>query len=340
MERLRALADADEPVLLTGEASSGKGVFARILHDEGRRKDAPFVVLRCATLIDQERITAALGPRGGLGEDTRCEALAARGGTLVLDEICELLPDPQERLLDALDALEGPRGWWPRPTSICARLAERGAFSEALLEALAGAEVPIPALRERPEDIVPLAEVFAEASAGKPVKLSPGALARLRSYPWPGNVLELRNAMERAVRLATGGEIMAEHLPSDSLPVASGEGRLREHVDSIERDAIIKAPGGGQPQPDARGPAPRRLEAGADLQDGEVRAQAAARQRAALASWPRPAGSSRRNRKRRLAGVGGDRQAEPPSCPEALRGPCQRCSQRSRGDRGLPPFRT
>lgn len=241
VERLRALADGDEPVLLTGEASSGKGVFARILHDEGRRKDAPFVVLRCATLIDQERITAALGPRGGLGEDTRCEALAARGGTLVLDEICELLPDPQERLLDALDALEGTARLVATTHLDLRALAERGAFSEALLEALAGAEVPIPSLRERPEDIVPLAEVFAEASAGKPVKLSPGALARLRSYPWPGNVLELRNAMERAVRLATGGEIMAEHLPSDSLPVASGEGRLREHVDSIERDAIIKA---------------------------------------------------------------------------------------------------
>lgn len=241
VERLRALADGDEPVLLTGEASSGKGVFARLLHDEGRRKDAPYVVLRCASLIDQERITAALGPRGGLGEDARCEALAARGGTLVLDEVCELLPDPQERLLDALDALDGSARLVATTHLELRTLAERGAFSEALLDALGGVEVPIPALRERPEDIVPLAEVFAEAATGKPVQLSPGALARLRSHPWPGNVLELRNAMERAVRLATGGEIMAEHLPSDSLPVAAGEGRLREHVDSIERDAIVKA---------------------------------------------------------------------------------------------------
>src|SRR5690606_23255831 len=179
-----------------------------------------------------ERITAALGPRGGLPEGARCEALGARGGTLVLDEVCELPPDPQERLLDALDVLEGSARLVATTHLDLRALAERGAFSEALLEALAGVEIEVPPLRERPEDIVPLAEAFAREAGAKNVKLSPGALARLRSHPWPGNVLELRNAMERAVRLASGGEIMAEHLPSDSLPVASGEGRLREHVDS------------------------------------------------------------------------------------------------------------
>ncbi len=79
-----------------------------------------------------------------------------------------------------------------------------------------------------------------DAGAPAPVRMAPGALARLRSHPWPGNVLELRNAMERAVRLAGEGEILAEHLPSDALP-AAGDGRLREHVDSVERDAIVKA---------------------------------------------------------------------------------------------------
>ncbi len=241
VDELASLAERDEPVLLTGEASSGKGVFARILHERGPRRDAPYVVLRCTTLVDQERITSALGPRGGLPEGASCDALAARGGTLVLDEICELPPDPQERLLDVLDVLEGTRLVATTHLDLRA-LAERGAFSEALLEAVTGIEVRIPPLRERPEDIVPLAEIFAgEAGAEQPVRLSPGALARLRSHPWPGNVLELRNAMERAVRLANGGEIMAEHLPSDSLPVAAGENRLREHVDSIERDAIVKA---------------------------------------------------------------------------------------------------
>ncbi len=241
VERLEGLASSDEPVLLTGEASSGKGVFARILHDAGPRREGAYVLLRCGALIDQDRITAALGPRGGLPEGASCAVLDARGGTLVLDEVGELPPDPQERLLDALDVLEGSARLVATTHTDLRGLSERGAFSEALLEALSGVEVPIPPLRDRPEDIVPLAEEFARAAGAPNVKLSPGALARLRSHPWPGNVLELRNAMERAVRLANGGEILAEHLPSDSLPVASGEGRLREHVDSIERDAIVKA---------------------------------------------------------------------------------------------------
>ncbi len=241
VERLTEVAGDDGPVLLTGEGSSGKGVFARILHDRTSRREAPYVVLRCASLFEPDRITAALGPRGGLPAGASCEVARARGGTLVLDEVCELAPDPQERLLDLLDGLEGTRLVATTHLDLRA-LAERGAFSEALLDALTGTEVLVPALRERAEDIVPLAEIFAaEAGAEPPVRFSPGALARLRSHSWPGNVLELRNAMERAVRLSHGGEIMAEHLPSDSLPVATGENRLREHVDSIERDAIVKA---------------------------------------------------------------------------------------------------
>ncbi len=241
--RLAGLAESEAPVILTGEASCGKGVFARVLHDRSSRASRPYVVLRCASLVDQDRIQAALGPRGGVPEGASCAVLEARGGTLLLDEVCELPPDPQERLLDVLDALDGSGTRLVATTHLdLAALARRGAFSEPLLALLKGEEVPIPPLRERPEDIVPLAEGFARgAGATDPIKLSPGALARLRSHPWPGNILELRNAMERAVRLANGGEILAEHLPSDSLPMASGEGRLREHVDSIERDAIVKA---------------------------------------------------------------------------------------------------
>ncbi|MFK7987634.1 MAG: sigma 54-interacting transcriptional regulator [Sandaracinaceae bacterium] len=236
VEQLESLAQTRRPVLLTGEASSGKGVFARIAHAD---RDAPYVVLRCASLVDPDRITAALGPRGGLPEGATCAALSAVGGTLVLDEVCELLPDPQERLLDVLDALEDTR--LIATTHIDLRsLAERGAFSEALLAALEGDEVKVPALRDRPDDIVPLAEQFAR-SHGSGASFSPGALARLRSHSWPGNVLELRNAMARAIRLAGGNEVMAEHLPSGGLPVAQGEGRLREHVDSLERDTIVKA---------------------------------------------------------------------------------------------------
>src|SRR5690606_18103753 len=85
IEQLEALASSEEPVLLTGEGSSGKGVFARVLHERSARREGPYVVLRCATLFDAAQIEAALGPRGAPG--TPCLALGARGGTLVLDEV-------------------------------------------------------------------------------------------------------------------------------------------------------------------------------------------------------------------------------------------------------------
>jgi len=110
-----------------------------------------------------------------------------------------------------------------------------------LARELCGETRDVPPLRQRPDDIVPLAILFAEEAAeSSRTRFSPGALARLRSYGWPGNVLELRNAMERAVVLAAGGEILAEHLPGEGM-TDGADGRLREHVDSVERDAIVRA---------------------------------------------------------------------------------------------------
>ena len=118
----------------------------------------------------------------------------------------------------------------------------QGRFRADLFFRLSVVRITLPPLRQRPDDIVPLATRFAEdVGASAPVRFSTGALARLRSYPWPANVLELRNAIERAVQLASGGEILAEHLPAESLVVVAADGRLREHVDSVERDAIVKA---------------------------------------------------------------------------------------------------
>nr|MDQ3033134.1 sigma 54-interacting transcriptional regulator [Myxococcota bacterium] len=171
------------------------------------------------------------------------EAAFARGGTLVLDEISELSADAQARWLPVLRALDGEARVIVTTHRDLRALAERGAFSAELAQHLYAHEpIAIPPLRHRPDDIVPLATRFAEeAGARVPVRFSAGALARLRSYPWPGNVLELRNAAERAVRLAGGGEILAEHLPGENLATVAADGRLREHVDSVERDTIVKA---------------------------------------------------------------------------------------------------
>ena len=93
-----------------------------------------------------------------------------------------------------------------------------GVFLRDLYDKISARRITVPALRMRAESIVPLAQNFAKAfKADKPVKLSPGAIDKMRSYSWPGNVLELRNAMERAVALADGGEILAEHLPGDMM---------------------------------------------------------------------------------------------------------------------------
>lgn len=236
VQELEKLAKRDDRVLLVGEVSSGKALFARVLHDHSPRKHEPFVVVQCASIPD-EAVDSAFGSAGGTSPARR-----ARGGTLLLDEVGDLSGEGQEHLRRMLERDAEDVRVVATTHRALAGLVERGAFDEKLYELLAGAVVEVPPLRQRPEDIIPLAERFAEeAGAERPVRMSPGALARLRSYPWPGNVLELRNAMERAVRLAGTGEILAEHLPSDVLPIGHGEGRLREHVDSVERDAIVKA---------------------------------------------------------------------------------------------------
>jgi two-component system response regulator AtoC len=229
---LKSLADKGS-VVLSGEVSSGKVRFARYMHDASAKKGGAFEVIACAQIDPDDPDTAGL----------RQKVQGSKGGMLVLDEIGDLPPKGQAALLDALKDRDASVRLVATTHRALAGLVDRGAFSAELFALLQGEAAEVPPLRSRPEDIIPLATRFAvQAGATEPVQLSPGALARLRSYPWPGNVLELRNSMERAVRLAKGAEVLAEHLPSDALATgAGGDGRLREHVDSVERDAIIKA---------------------------------------------------------------------------------------------------
>ncbi len=238
LDEARILARSDDPVLVTGEGSTGKGLFARLIHQHSARRDGPIVLVYCASLGEPDAVDRAFGPADAPGG----RLLEAKGGTVVLDEIGDLDQAAQERLLRALDAV----GADVRPIATTQRalggLVERGAFDGELYARICAKILELPALRNRKEDILPLALRFAEdAGARKPVRLSPAAIARLRSYPWPGNVLELKNAMERAVRLAGDGEILGEFLPSEPVPITPSKGRLREHVDGVERDAIIKA---------------------------------------------------------------------------------------------------
>jgi DNA-binding NtrC family response regulator len=238
LRELTEAARADEPVLLIGEPNTGKRTYARLIHERGQRAGGPCVVIQCAGLVDQESLTKAFGDEAG--NIDQCTAETASGGTLVLDEVGDLPMQGQRRLLKLF--AEGSEDY----ALVCtthrdlSALCSVGAFMRDLYDKIGARKIEVPALRMRQESIVPLAQNFAEQfKPDKPIKLSLGAIEKMRAYAWPGNVLELRNAMERALALADGGEILAEHLPGDLGD--TGEGKLRDHVGSVERDAIIKA---------------------------------------------------------------------------------------------------
>jgi DNA-binding NtrC family response regulator len=242
-ETLRGALDAvpgdDSWLLLAGEISTGKGLAARILHERGPTPNGPFVTLYCSELFDADRVRMALGDDEAPDESARIDA--ARGGTLLLDELGDLPRDAHVAMRKALLARRSAFRVIGTTQRAIAGLVARGAFDAELFSLFSGPPVELPPLRTRTADILPLATRFAlEAGSPAPVRWSPGAVARLRSYPWPGNVLELKNAMHRAVRIAGTGELLGEHLPNEPMPIASNRGRLREHVDGMERDAIIK----------------------------------------------------------------------------------------------------
>ncbi len=213
----RSKANEERFVLLYGERSAGKSAFARILHQDW---DAPFVLIHCARVTE---IDAAM-------------AAAASGGSLLLDEITDLSLEAQVRLAAILKGARSVRRVIATTDAVLSSLVERGVFAKELEALFADCRIEIPSLRSRTADVLPLAQSFAPD-----YQFSIGAVARLRSYPWPGNVLELRNAVERACLLSDEKKILGEHLPAEPVTAAADEGRLRAHVDSVERAAIVKA---------------------------------------------------------------------------------------------------
>jgi GGDEF domain-containing protein/ribosomal 50S subunit-recycling heat shock protein len=238
IQEIERVSQEDAPLLLVGEPSSGKRYYARLFHDKSRRKSGPFVMIQCAGLVDGESLARAFGSNET--DVVHCTAESARGGTLLLEEIGDLPMQGQRRLLKLFE--QGSEDFIVVASTHrdLAALCQVGLFLRELYDKIGRRRINVPALRMRAESIVPLAQNFAQAfKSDKPVRLSPGAIDRMRSYSWPGNVMELRNAIERAVALADGGEILAEHLPGD--PLFDAEGRLRDHVGTVERDVISKA---------------------------------------------------------------------------------------------------
>jgi NtrC-family two-component system response regulator AlgB len=257
---LRA-ASSDASILLQGENGTGKGVLARAIHARSPRAERPFVTVNCPTLSEEllasELFGHARGAFTGALRDQEGRVEAAEGGTLFLDEIGEISPALQAKLLRFLQEKRFERIGENRTRTADVRVlaatnrdlerdVREGRFREDLLFRLNVIEVRVPALRERPEDVVRLARRFASffaRAAGRPApELAPEAERALLAYAWPGNVRELRNAMERAIILWPSRTLGPEALPdriaahASALPLLGGDFTLEQ----IEREHILR----------------------------------------------------------------------------------------------------
>lgn len=228
---LRLVAPTEGRVLLTGENGSGKEEIARILHAQSPRHDGPFVEVNCAAipeeLIESELFGHQKGAFTGAVRDQKGKFREAHGGTLFLDEVGDMSLKTQAKVLRALQEgrIEpvGGGGAMAVDTRVIAATNKNledeikaGRFREDLYFRLAVVPLRVPPLRERPEDILPLAEGFIERIGRQygrpPRRLGPDAKDALLRHDWPGNVRELKNLMERAVILSRGSDITAKDL--------------------------------------------------------------------------------------------------------------------------------
>ncbi|HVO11271.1 MAG TPA: sigma 54-interacting transcriptional regulator [Vicinamibacteria bacterium] len=261
------VARAETTVLLTGESGTGKEVIARFIHRGSPRANGPFTALNCAALPEQLLESELFGyERGAFTGATAAKAgriQQAEGGLLFLDEIGETTPALQVKLLRVLQEREYQRLGGTRPIKADVRIVAatnrdlekamaRGDFREDLYYRLCVFQIHLPPLRERREDILPLAEAFLQEISGSVARPAEGisreAEGWLLSYDWPGNVRELRNVLERATILCDGGLITTDHLPHDvAVRAAAGVERKGAaagdelDLDRSERELVVRA---------------------------------------------------------------------------------------------------
>jgi DNA-binding NtrC family response regulator len=241
------VAETDSNVLICGESGTGKELVAEAIHNYSQRKEKPFVVVNCAAipenLLETElfghekgAFTGAVGRKAGRFE-------MAEGGTIFLDEIGELSPGLQSKLLRVLQertfervgGMETIRGNFrilaATNRDLEASVREK-VFREDLFYRLNVVRIPVPPLRERRSDIVPLAEQFlrtySEKNGVPAVGFSDEAVLMLQNYSYPGNVRELENMVERAVLMARGRVLMPEHFPAKTENNATGDSKQME----------------------------------------------------------------------------------------------------------------
>jgi NtrC-family two-component system response regulator AlgB len=268
VDTARQAAASEATILLQGESGTGKNVLAREIHHWSPRRERPFVVVNCTTLSEQllesELFGHVRGAFTGAVKDKPGRLEAADGGTVFLDEIADLSVGLQAKLLRFLHERRFERVGGAATIEVDARIiaatnrvleqeVAAGRFRDDLYYRLNVISLAVPALRERPEDIMLLAQRFLAAAALRNhrggLKFSPEAAQALCRYRWPGNVRELRNAIERAVVLSRGETIHQEDLPDSifrpqtapKLPPeasASLEEVEREHILRVLADAV------------------------------------------------------------------------------------------------------
>ena len=261
LEQAARAAAADGSVLITGERGTGKALLAQAMHRFSRRGDAAFVAVDCDAAPDLFAGPASGGMLGfdatvPLPADPQSLWRSASRGTLLLEEIVSLSPESQVQLLSRLGARSGVvqpasdadvRLMATSRTSLEGAVGE-GRFQAELHQRLRGITIALPALRERQEDVPALVTHFVQQVAsrtGRPVSITPSALAGLQAYSWPGNVRELRQVVERAATLSATGK-----LDRSDFPVLAAEGfgngasgglALKPQVEALEREAIARA---------------------------------------------------------------------------------------------------
>jgi DNA-binding NtrC family response regulator len=229
-KQLAAVAQSDSTVLLSGESGTGKELLARAIHYNGPRAGAPFEAINCAAipeaLLESELYGHVEGAFTGAVRSKPGKFHVADGGTAFLDEVGDLSPQAQVKLLRFLEdrhltpvgataASEVNVRIISATNQDLERMIGEGRFREDLYFRLNVVRIEVPPLRERVDDVVPLVAHFLENSAG--VGITSDAVEALRAYSWPGNARELRNAVERGVVLARGGIVQSEHLPATVL---------------------------------------------------------------------------------------------------------------------------
>jgi two-component system, NtrC family, response regulator PilR len=263
-ELVETIAGTGSTVLITGESGTGKELIARAIHVRSPRSDRPFVAVNCGalteTLLDSELFGHMRGAFTGADGNKKGLIEVAEKGTIFLDEIGEMSPMLQVKILRVLQERKFRRVGGTEEVEAdiriiaatnrdLAKMVAEGQFREDLFYRINVIPVRLPALRERPDDVAMLAEHFVgkfAAQMNKPIHgISGAAMAQLTAHPWPGNVRELENAMERAVALERTPSILPESLPE------AVRGRAQPVLSAANGTAVLAVPdGAARPLPD------------------------------------------------------------------------------------------